>query len=591
MSGLFSAALYRAVRGSNGLLPLHSVKMSNLQRRSESGSYYQIQPIAVIVVAQANQQELHPNKEIFSGPLEDSSFGSLWKRLGTWSESPHSYWLTRFLILRLLGLVYFVAFLSLANQVLPLIGKNGLLPAELYLRQVERYFGSRVNGVLQFPSLFWVNVSDSFLVAMALVGVSLSLLVLLGFANAILLGLLWILYLSFLPVGQDWYSYGWEIQLLETGFLAIFLCPMLDWRPFPRRPPPTPVIWLFRWLIFRIMLGAGLIKIRGDSCWRDLTCLVYHYQTQPIPNPLSRSLHFMPKWFHMLGAVWNHLNELIAPWFAFGPRAARHIAGCLLVSFQVILILSGNLSFLNWLTIVPALACFDDSLLGRLLPQRLVQRAGQARESAQASRSQKVLVPALVLLVAALSIFPVANMLSSHQAMNTSFNRLYLVNTYGAFGSVGRDRDEIIFEGTDDAVISEQTQWKEYEFKCKPGDPFRRPCIVTPYHYRLDWQIWFAAMSSPDQYPWTLHLVWKLLHNDPGTLSLLAGNPFPGAPPRHIRAELYRYEFAPSNDPAGAWWKRRRIGGWLPVLSVQDQTLRRFLAAYGWLPASEATPQ
>jgi hypothetical protein len=534
-----------------------------------------------------NQLEPQPKKDILSGPLEGQGLGSLWKRLGSWPETPRSYWLTRFLILRLLGLVYFVAFLSLANQVLPLIGKDGLLPAELYLHQVERYFGSSLHGFLQIPSLFWINVSDSFMVTMAWVGVALSLPVLLGFANGILLSALWMLYLSFLPIGQDWYSYGWEIQLLETGFLAIFLCPLMDWRPFPSRPPPTPVIWLFRWLIFRIMLGAGLIKIRGDSCWRDLTCLVYHYQTQPIPNPLSRTLHFMPQWFHKLGALWNHFNELVVPWFAFGPHWARHLAGLLLVSFQVILIISGNLSFLNWLTIVPALACFDDSLLGRILPQRLVGRAQQARQNAQVSRAQKVLVPALVLLVAALSIFPVANLLSSRQAMNTSFNRLYLVNTYGAFGSVGRERDEILFEGTEDAVIAPQTQWKEYEFKCKPGDPFRRPCVISPYQYRLDWQIWFAAMASPDQYPWTLHLIWKLLHNDAGTLSLLANNPFPSAPPHYIRAELYRYEFAPPNDPAGAWWKRRRIRAWLPALSAEDQGLWRFLAAYGWLPAGE----
>jgi Lipase maturation factor len=558
-------------------------------RRSESG--FCIQSTARITVVQANQLEPQPKKEIFSGPLDSEGSGSLWKRLGTWPEKPHSYWLTRFLILRLLGLVYFIAFLSLANQVLPLIGKDGLLPAELFLRQVVRYYGSSLNGFLQLPSLFWISASDPFLVAMAWLGVALSLLVLLGLANAVLLGTLWLLYLSFLPVGQDWYSYGWEIQLLETGFLAIFLCPLLDWRPFPRRPPPTPVIWLFRWLIFRIMLGAGLIKIRGDSCWRDLTCLVYHYETQPIPNPLSRTLHFMPKWFHVLGALWNHVNELIVPWFAFWPRQARHIAGCLLVSFQVILILSGNLSFLNWLTIVPALACFDDSFLGRILPRRLVRRASQAREQAQMSRSQRVLVPALVLLVAALSIFPIVNMLSSHQAMNTSFNRLYLVNTYGAFGSVGKQRDEIIFEGTDDAVISEQTQWKEYEFKCKPGDPLRRPCIISPYHYRLDWQIWFAAMSSPDQYPWTLHLVWKLLHNDARTLSLLANNPFPAAPPSYIRAQLYRYRFAPPGDPSGAWWKRQQVRGWLPALSAQDQGLRRFLAAYGWLPSLEEVRQ
>jgi len=445
--------------------------------------------------------------------------------------------------------------------------------------------------------------------------------------------------MSFVNIGQDWYGYGWEIQLLETGFLAIFLCPLLDGRPFPKSPPPRLVIWLFRWLIFRIMLGAGLIKLRGDPCWRDLTCLYYHYETQPIPNPLGWWLHFRPHWFHKLGALWNHVVELIVPWFAFYPRLARHIAGALLVSFQIILILSGNLSFLNWLTIIPALACFDDFLLGKLLPRFLVERAvGQASRlspsnpspsesqenlqnsgattnagntgSAESFRPSRVFglrppakfhrtcerlglfectpshaIAALLLaiIVGLLSIAPVANMLSPRQVMNTSFNRLHLVNTYGAFGSVGRMRPEIVFEGTDEPTLTETTRWKEYEFKAKPGNPLRRPVIIAPYQPRIDWQIWFAAMSTPDQYPWTLHFVWKLLHNDPGTLSLIAVNPFPEKPPHYIRARFYRYEFAPPGDPTGAWWKRTLLGSWLPPLSADDPRLRHFLAAYGWV--------
>src|SRR5437867_2085859 len=288
-------------------------------------------------------------------------------------RAPTSYWLTRFVILRLLGLVYFVAFLSLARQLVPLIGQHGLLPAGHFLSGIEEQFGSRLDGFLQVPSLFWIGSSDGFLLAMAWLGMGLSMLVLLGFANAILLAVLWAIYLSFVHIGQDWYAYGWEIQLLETGFLAIFLCPLLDPRPFPRLGPPTPVLWMFRWLICRIMLGAGLIKLRGDPCWRDLTCLYYHYETQPIPNPLSRYLHFMPKRVHQAGALFNHVSELVAPWFAFHPQRARHAAGAVMLAFQVTLILSGNLSFLNWLTIVPILACFDDSLLSRGLPRRLVE--------------------------------------------------------------------------------------------------------------------------------------------------------------------------------------------------------------------------
>jgi lipase maturation factor len=504
-------------------------------------------------------------------------------RLRAGPGRPSSYWLTRFVVLRLLGLVYLVAFLILANQALPLIGEKGLLPAGLFLRRAETLFGSRLEAFLQYPSLFWIDVSDPCLLSMAWLGAALSLVMLLGYANAILLAILWVLYLSFVHIGQDWYGYGWEIQLLETGFLAIFSCPLLDGRPFPRRPPPVPIVWMLRWLAFRIMLGAGLIKLRGDSCWRDLTCLIYHYETQPIPNPLSRTYHFMPVWFHKGGVLFNHLCELVAPWFSFGPRLARHVAGVLMLLFQIILISSGNLSFLNWLTIVPILACCDDSLLRHILPRRLVARAERAAAESRASRPQRIAVAVLVVVVAVLSIDPVRNLMSSHQAMNTSFNRLHLVNTYGAFGSVGRQRPEIVFEGTEDPVITEQTRWREYEFKCKPGDPGRRPCIISPYHYRLDWQIWFAAMSTPARYPWTLHLIWKLLHNDPGALSLLAGNPFPDAPPRYIRATYYRYEFARPDDPGGAWWTRSPLGLWLPPLSADDRRLERVLAAYGWI--------
>jgi hypothetical protein len=496
-----------------------------------------------------------------------------------------TYWLTRFVVLRLLGVVYLVAFLSLARQVMPLLGEHGLLPVPTYLDRLVAHFGSRRDAIVAVPTLFWFAHSDRLLVAGAWVGTALALLVVAGFANALIMLALWALYLSYVHVGQLWYGYGWEIQLLETGFLAVFLCPLLDARPFPCRPPPTAVVWLLRWLTFRIMIGAGLIKLRGDPCWRDLTCLYWHYETQPIPNPLSRTLHFMPHWFQRLGVLYNHLAELVAPWFVFGPRVARHAAGGILLLFQAILILSGNLSFLNWLTIVPVLACFDDGLLARMLPGALGRRAAAAEAAAVPSSVQPIAVGALVALVAVLSIGPVQNLLSSRQAMNTSFDPLDLVNTYGAFGTVGRERDEIVFEGTDDAVVSDDTRWREYEFKCKPGNPLRRPCVVSPWQWRLDWQIWFAAMTTPENAPWTVHLVAKLLANDPGTLSLLAANPFPDAPPRHVRALLYRYTFAPPGNPEGAWWHRRLLGSWLPPLAAADPRLRRFLAAHGWASA------
>src|SRR6266404_1477423 len=261
----------------------------------------------------------------------------------------NSYWLTRFVILRLLGFVYAVAFLVAAQQLVPLIGTKGLTPAHNFLSVVHSQFGSRTAAMFQMPTLFWFGVSDDGLSIFAWIGFALSLVVLAGYANAILLAVLWGMYMSIVHIGQTWYGYGWEIQLLETGFLSIFLCPLLDGRPFPKCRPPILVFWLFRWLGFRIMVGAGLIKLRGDVCWRDLTCLYYHYETQPIPNPISRYFHFAPLWFHKLETLWNHLVELVVPWFSFGPRTARHIAGILLVTFQIILIISGNLSFLNYL--------------------------------------------------------------------------------------------------------------------------------------------------------------------------------------------------------------------------------------------------
>jgi Lipase maturation factor len=493
----------------------------------------------------------------------------------------NSYWLTRFVILRLLGFVYAIAFLVAAEQLVPLIGSRGLTPAWQFLSAVHAQLGSRTQGMLNFPTLFWFGISDHGMTIFAWIGFALSLVVLGGYANAILMAILWGMYMSIVHVGQIWYGYGWEIQLLETGFLSIFLCPLFDGRPFPKSRPPILVIWLFRWLGFRIMVGAGLIKLRGDPCWRNLTCLYYHYETQPIPNPISRYLYFSPHWLLKFEVLWNHFIELVVPWFSFGPRVVRHIAGVLLVTFQIFLIISGNLSFLNYLTIIPFLACFDDTFLRHVLPKSLVRRAQRASQQSEPSPVYNYVSIALAALIVWLSVAPVLNLASGRQLMNYSYDPLDLVNTYGAFGTVGRVRYEIIFEGTRDAIITGKTKWKEYEFKAKPGNPNRRPPFIAPYQPRIDWQIWFAAMASPADYPWTLHFVWKLLHNDPETLSLLANNPFPKAPPHYIRARLYRYRFAPIGD--SAWWKREPVGEWLPALSTDDADFRRLLGAMNWV--------
>jgi len=286
----------------------------------------------------------------------------------------------------------------------------------------------------------------------------------------------------------------------------------------------------------------------------------------------------------------NHVAELAAPWFVFGPRRVRHVAGAVIILFHGVLILSGNLSFLNWLTIVPALACFDDSLWARILPGRLVAADERMRAAARPSRPMAVAAWALAATVAVLSVRPVANLFSPNQVMNASFDPLELVNTYGAFGSVGRERMNVVFEGTDSAVADDSAAWKPYPYRGLPVDPAVRPPQVAPYQLRLDWQMWFAAMASPDRYPWTLHLVWKLLHNDPGSVGLFAANPFPGGPPRYVRAVLYRYAFSDPASRSGMWWTRERLGLWLPPLSAESPGFRRFLAAYGWIPPPRDTP-
>lgn len=384
--------------------------------------------------------------------------------------------------------------------------------------------------------------------------------------------LMWLVYLSFVNVGQTWYGFGWETLLLETGFLAIFLGAR-------NVAPPVIVIWMLRWLLFRLMFGAGLIKLRGDPCWRDLTCLVYHYQSQPMPNPLSWYFHRLPVVIHQAGVLYNHFAELVAPFGYLIPFAPiRYAAGVITIVFQGILILSGNLSWLNWLTIVIAISCFDDRALTWLIPLRPA-----ALQSF--SLPHQIALGALGLVVAILSIYPIRNMLSSRQAMNASFEPFHLVNTYGAFGSVGRERTEVILEGTTDEAIGPSTIWKEYQFKAKPGDPTRRPPVVAPYHLRLDWLMWFAGISQYYADPWMLPLVARLLQGDKPTLSLMSGNPFPDRPPRFVRARLYRYTFtsAAERKETGRYWDRELLEEYLPPISMESPGFLEGLKGRGWV--------
>jgi hypothetical protein len=505
-------------------------------------------------------------------------------------KAAKNYVLTRVVLLRGLGFLYVVAFAILVRQVEPLIGSRGLLPVAPFLERVWRHFGG-ASAFIRLPTLFWLGSSDVTLELAAWLGLVLGALVLAGVVNVPMLVALWALYLSFVHVGQVFYGYGWDILLCETGFLAVFLAPL--WRPrllHRAEPPPFVVIVLFRWLTFRLMLGAGLIKLRGDSCWRDLTCLDFHYETQPNPGPLSYYFHFMPEWTHRAGVLFNHFAEVIAPFGVFGPRKVRIVAGAVIVLFQTLLILSGNLSFLNWLTILVALACFDDGVFERLAPAVWRHRLTTLRECLEEpSRARRVASATIAVLVGLLSLGPVVNLLSERQHMNDSFNPFEFVNTYGAFGSVERERHEVVISGTLDDPRDEHAVWREYEFPCKPGDLQRRPCLITPYHYRLDWQMWFAGLSNFEQEPWIVHLAYQLLRGDPLPRTLLARDPFGGRPPRAVRALLYTYRFA-HGHPDGRYWDRTLDDEYLPVLTLDQRQFRRFLQVYGWLEPPREEP-
>jgi hypothetical protein len=477
-----------------------------------------------------------------------------------WLQAP-DYWLSRLVFERALALVYLIAFAVAINQFRPLLGEHGLLPVPRFLRLVS---------YREAPSLFHLRYSDRLFAVLAWVGAILSAAILAGLLDVApdwvsipAWLVLWVLYLSIVNVGQIFYSFGWESLLLEVGFLAAFL-------GSGRTAPPFLVLLLLRWVLFRLEFGAGLIKLRGDPCWRDLSCLYYHHETQPMPNPLSWYFHRLPKAVHKFEVLGNHAAQLIVPFFLFAPQPAASAAGLIIVASQAWLVASGNFAWLNFMAIILAVSAIDDRVLGAVLPIK-------PETVAPLPVWWQALSVALALAVAALSYWPVRNMLSRRQLMNFSFNRYHFVNTYGAFGSITKVRYEIVVEGTDAEFPLGDADWKEYEFKGKPGDPRRRPPQIAPYHLRLDWLMWFAAMSRPLDHPWFLAFVEKLLENDRATTKLLRRNPFPDRPPRLIRARFYRYRFTTWEErrQTGAWWDRTLAGQYLPPMRLQDSSIER----------------
>lgn len=490
---------------------------------------------------------------------------------------------TRAVYIRSIALIYVLAFLSIGTQMLGLYGENGILPFRSVL---ARGAGENpVDLLLNYPSVFWWNSSDAFLSAVPLIGAALALIALLGVGQGPCLVIAWFLYLSIVTVGQNFMSFQWDILLLEAGFLAIFLS---SWRPFDflfsffkaklpdwsidKTEPAIVLIWLHRWLLFRLMFQSGLVKIQsGDETWHDLTAMTFHYETQPLPTPIGWLAHQLPEPLHLLSTLSVFVLELLVPLLIFAGRRARCVAAFGLVSLQLLIVLTGNYCFFNWLTIALCLLLFDD---GHLL-SAMRTRFSSLVEAVPKVRPDRlrifIMVPLAVLIVflstcRGLLVCGYAYLPSPLYAVMALTLPWHLVNSYGLFAVMTTSRPEISIEGSIDGEV-----WKEYLFKYKPGPLERAPPIVAPHQPRLDWQMWFAALGTVFHNQWLIRFAECLLENSPEVVGLLETNPFPDEPPKYVRAVVYDYHMTDIRTlvRTGNWWKRQYKSEYLPPISKE----------------------
>jgi hypothetical protein len=484
-----------------------------------------------------------------------------------WFDAPE-YEFARQVLQRGIATIFFVAFLSSLNQFPALLGERGLLPVPEYLEGFRR---------LGRPSLFRWRYSDRLLRTVCWSGMAVSATLILGLPQLgppwvplLAFLTLWLLYMSVVNVGQTFYGFGWEMLLLEAGFTAAFL-------GSDQTPPPRPILILMAWLVFRLEFGAGLIKIRGGHEWRDLTALYYHHETQPMPGPLSRQAHLLPRAWHRLEVLGNHFAQLLVPFFLFAPQPLASAAAGIIIFTQLWLVISGNFAWLNWMAILLAFAAISDPVAHAVLPAiPLDWHAASAGAVAGTPAGSQAPVPWLVVVLLAtvlhvvLSYRPIQNLCSHYQLMNASFNRWQLVNTYGAFGTVTKRRIEIVVEGTLDPDPGDDADWREYEFKGKPGSVRRLPGQYAPYHLRLDWLMWFLPLRTVHE-DWFYAFLAKLLEADAQLLRLLREDPFDGGRPRWVRARSYHYRFATRAEfrASGERWIRIPLSVAIPPVSLR----------------------
>jgi predicted DCC family thiol-disulfide oxidoreductase YuxK len=493
-------------------------------------------------------------------------------------EQP-DYFLTRWIFLRLLGLVYLVAFWSLGTQVYGLMGHNGILPVNQYMANAETYFDQSGVGLGRYhilPTLCWINSSDGFLHFQCMAGVILALLLIVGIAPVPCLVLLWAFYLSLTVVGRDFLGFQWDTLLLEAGFLSIFFAP-LRWLPgLSREAPSRMILWLLRLLLFKLMFSSGCVKLAsGDPTWRHLTALTFHYQTQPLPTWIAWYSNQSPVWFLKFSCAMMFAIELGAPFLIFMPRQVRFLGGSAVAFLQIFILLTGNYTFFNLLTLTLCLLLIDDFTLRRILPKRFGQRIAH-KTQLRWFRGFTLPLAVVFISVSFLQIVAIFGVLDKPWGkvlfapiaeLDGWLSPYRTINNYGLFAVMTTERHEIIVQGSNDGV-----HWLDYEFKYKPGEVNRRPVFVAPFQPRLDWQMWFAALSDYQDNPWFENFCIRLLQGSPDVLALLEKNPFPDKPPHYIRAELYNYQFTTSGErrATGAWWKRELIGEYLPPVSLPE---------------------
>ena len=523
---------------------------------------------------------------------------------------PTTYHISSTLFLRLLGVVYLIAFVSLWTQIHGLVGDHGLLPAANFLDTVERHFADQdppASPVGKIPTLAWINADDGFLHLLCAAGTLLSVTLILGVLPLPTLILLWFAYLSLFHVGQVFLSFQWDILLLETGFIAIFIAPwVLRSKFLADRHPPRLAIWLVWWLLFRLMFESGAVKLTWNdgqagpdgstvaNTWESLTALEFHYWTQPLPVWTSWYAAELPAWFQKLSVVCVFIVELVLPWFLFGPRLLRYVACGGITLLMVLIAATGNYNFFNLLTCLMALTLLDDRIWPRWWQCRVSGSDPPLLTSP--TRWQTFLPVPLVGLSLLLGGWQLKDAVAPAEQPQRSLEsrmniaQLFLVNNYGLFRRMTETRPEIVMEGS-----AGGTEWKEYSFHWKPGDLSRPPRFNTPHQPRLDWQMWFEAIQwervyqvtgtvdPPYMSPWFRSLVMQLLKGEPKVLCLLAENDFPDVPPKFIRVTLYQYRFTTAEEgrQTGNWWHRDRVWtgpGW--SLPPSSATLRTGASAY-----------